>query len=58
MQRYEPPIPRAALGSIAIVMAAITLASFVVLPMKLESVSTTTCDRIAIESRILAKEKS
>ena len=40
MNTYEPSTPRAALGLTAIAMAAITIGALVVLPAKLDSVST------------------
>jgi len=40
MNRYEPSTPRAALGMIAVAMATITMSVLVVLPAKLDSVST------------------
>src|SRR6266446_7806500 len=40
MNRYEPSTPRAALGMIAVAMATITVGVLVVLPAKLDSVST------------------
>jgi len=39
MNRYEPSTPRAAMGLIAVAMAAITIGAMVVLPAKLDSVS-------------------
>jgi hypothetical protein len=42
MNRYETSTPRAALGLTAVAMAAITMATMVVLPAQLGSVSATT----------------
>jgi len=39
MNRYEPSTPRAALGLIAVAMAAVSLAALVVLPAELETVN-------------------
>ncbi|HEX4523728.1 MAG TPA: hypothetical protein VH704_09430 [Casimicrobiaceae bacterium] len=39
MNRYETSTPRAALGLTAVAMAAVTMATMVVLPAQLESVS-------------------
>jgi len=40
MNRYEPSTPRAALGLTAVAMATITIGALVVLPAKLDFVST------------------
>lgn len=40
MNGYEPSTPRAALGLAAVAMAAITMGALVVLPTKLDTVST------------------
>lgn len=37
MNSYEPSAPRAALGSIAVAMAAITISAMVVLPARLDA---------------------
>jgi hypothetical protein len=39
MNSYQPSTPRAALGSIAVVMAAITIGAMVVLPATLDALS-------------------
>ena len=39
MNRYEPSIPRAALGLTAVAMAAVTLAALVILPAEFDSLS-------------------
>ena len=50
MNRYEPSTPRAALGMIAVTIATITMGVLVVLPAKLDSVSTDSYTLAAIKA--------
>ena len=53
MNRYEPSTPRAALASIAIAMAAITMGVLVVLPAQFEAANVSAQSDFDIQVRVI-----
>ena len=52
MNRYEPAMPRATFGLIAVAMTAITIGAMVVLPAKLDSVNAAQHTVVATSAKI------
>jgi ABC-type phosphate/phosphonate transport system permease subunit len=53
MNRYEPSTPRAALASIAIALAAITMGALVALPAQLEATNASAQTNFDIQVRVI-----